>query len=103
MEAGELLEQSLQITRRMLSHCRESSWESLPTLARERHALLVQAFAAAPAPDRAGHFLEVITQLQALDEQILQYCEAQKASCGDELDRLSRGRQATDAYLRESG
>lgn len=93
-----VLVHALELSRRMLAACRQHDWALLAQLESQRGKLLDQAFAGPTETGNAATVAETIQQLIALDRDILACCEEEKRSCAQQLQQLTRGKHAADAY-----
>ncbi|MFQ5488321.1 MAG: flagellar protein FliT [Gammaproteobacteria bacterium] len=93
-----LLASALELSQHMLAACRSQDWALLSQLETRRRPLLEQAFSQSDTSMNPASVAETIHQLMALDRDILACCEEEKQACVQQLQQLTRGKNAADAY-----
>jgi hypothetical protein len=97
----QLLNDALDISRRMACFGDAGDWDSVIELEPERRALLEQAFAThVPADELVAERVRAILDL---DKRLVAQSIEARDRIAEELDKVGRGRKATSAYQSARG
>lgn len=97
MEArNPMMDESLELTRRMLACGQEGAWDKVVELERHRRPRLEQALARPGSVDEAT--ASSIRDILALDRQLIALGARYRDEVGEALSNAQRGTKATRAY-----
>lgn len=92
----QLLEQALELSRRMGSLGEEGDWEQVIELEPQRRAVLEQAFATRAPVDES--LAQRVHQILELDRRLMDLSLQARDRAAGELGQLNRSRKARNAY-----
>jgi len=93
----EILQQSLELSRRLLTLMKEGAWEEAEALEAERFRLIRKGLAA--APDQAlPEKIAILREIDALNGEMASLAGQGKSKLSGQLRHLQQGRKAGRAY-----
>lgn len=95
-QRSEYLSQAIALSRRMAACGEAGDWQQVIELEAQRSHVLAQAFEVAEAVDVATS--AQISEILAVDKQLLQLGVVAQGEAAAELAQMQRGRKVTQAY-----
>lgn len=87
----------LELTQELLARARAGDWDTVAAVEQERRALLPVVCDAATAT-RFGEYRELLTEILAVDRDIIRLALQHRDELGGQLREMTRGRTALRAY-----
>ena len=92
------LERLFALSSSMLADAQRSDWLAVTALERERQQLLTDFFATATLPVESAAVAAALTQMQALNTEVLALGTLSQQQMAAELCGMEAGRKVTQAY-----
>lgn len=86
------------MTQLMLSHARSGEWDTVIAMESQRQDKMREFFEVSVPLEAAQGIAEGISQVMALDKEIMSLGESGISKLGDDLTRINRGKKAQFAY-----
>ena len=92
----------LDLSEHMLEQAREGNWHTVQAIEAKRRVLIQEYFSYPPVHSDAAMLSQQIRTVLELDDQVNALCRENRNDLAESLEEMSRGRQATQAYTRNS-